>query len=219
MKIIRAGKEYFLTAEELEDAYREQKRNYQLEDAENQFNDFLRIRFADELSFANCFGFTCEDVCEPDSAYYLLGKFLDTYEKYHDCEQAENDMWQEVILNVLIENAVNVKITYDAHYVLHDVTIPVRAHKVTELYPNGYASVDDLIAAEPKYLAAAFERHGIRNGKVTFIRTIKEIRNIGTGIPPLRDWRFVQTDKRDAFMVDGKLIIADQGLHPDHTYV
>ena len=118
MNINRNGKTDALTAEELEQAYREQQHNYKLEDAKNQFCDYHRRNFAYELVFANCFGFSRKEVCDPNSMHYLLEDFVASYEKHHDCEQAENDIWQEVIRNVLIDKATNFKISYDASYTL-----------------------------------------------------------------------------------------------------
>ena len=210
MIIIRNGKKITLTPEELEQAYREQKHNYQIADAEERFNDYLRIQFGDVESFEACFGFPADDVCDPDSSFYLLEKFLAAYEKHHDCNTAENDDWHSVIRNTLVENAVNVKVTYDANYVLWDITLPGLARKVTELYPNGYASVDELIAAEPAYLAAAFERHGVCNGNVRFTRQLKKVRNVGNNAD-FRDWNFLGMGKAfDAVMQGGKLLFDDE---------
>lgn len=211
MTIIRDGKEYVLTADELEQAYREQKHNYKLADAESQFDDWHCRNFDNEESFAACFGFSGDDVCNVNSKHYLLEKFVERFERNHDCNQAENDIWQEAIRSVLVENAASfwINITYDASYDLWETSNPRRWRKITSLFPAGYSSVEELNATESEYLAKAFERHGIHNGKVAVRTTIKEIKHVGDNrFDTCLNFVKIGWD-RYGTMVDGKLVFAD----------
>lgn len=211
MFIIRNNKKIILTSDELEQAYREQKHNYLLGDAEDQFSDFISVRFKEEGSFNKCFGFSEEDVCDRDSAYYLLEKFVAAYEKHHDCNNAENDVWEETIRNILIENARNVKRTYRAEYALWDVRDPASWRKITVLYSPMYDTIEKLYAEAPAYIAASLERHGVRNGKVCISSSIKEVKTIGDDCHNgYQDTIIVQHPKQSyVTIVDGKLVFDD----------
>ena len=216
MIIKREEKEYTLTSEELYQAYWEQQHIFRLADAESQLSDFISSHFISDAQFKECFGFSRREVCDPTSSYYLLEKFLASYEKHHDCELAENDVWQECVRNILLENACNAQITYSANYSLYDPNVPGGnpSKRVTELFSPEYPSVEDIEKAENAYLAHAFERHGIRNGKVIVMTSIKEIRTVGKdqNNASFRDWLFKKAPwMRKATMVDGKLVFDEEG--------
>ena len=110
MKIIREGKEYTLTAEELEQAYRERQHIYLLSDAADQLEEFVRVHFdEDEDVFADAIGFTVEDACNEDSKHYLLEKIVAAAQNTGDCNRAENDIWQDAVKDVLFSTSVNVR--------------------------------------------------------------------------------------------------------------
>lgn len=62
MKIIRNGMEFELTPAELEQAFREQERNYKSSNAENHLREWGDREFFDEEHFAYCVGFTLDEV-------------------------------------------------------------------------------------------------------------------------------------------------------------
>lgn len=111
MDIYRNGLVFTLTDEELEQAYREQKRNYLLMDAEEQFKEYLRIHFDAifvedaDAQFLQKYGFAASDVVDKDSDHYRLDAFADEYERRYDCNDAENDIWAEIITTFLEEQA------------------------------------------------------------------------------------------------------------------
>lgn len=63
-----------------EEIYREVNHEYRIEDAKNQFEYYMRIEGVDA------------DRCKPD--YDCLASL---FEKYHDCNVAENDLWRAII--------------------------------------------------------------------------------------------------------------------------
>lgn len=111
MKINRGDKEFELTTEELEQAYRERLRQYTEEDAEVHF----LARFdgepesAEDVSdkeaenFADEYGFTVLDAVNPDSKDYIIGDLADRYEHDHDCNIDENSMWRDLIDDYLAD--------------------------------------------------------------------------------------------------------------------
>lgn len=211
MIIIRDGKKYTLTPEEMEQAFREHKHNYLLADAESQFQDFVRYYHSgDENLFAKVFGFTVEDVCDPDSSYYLLEKFVAAYEKAHDCSNAENDMWQEVVRNVLLENAVNFVENYTAEFILWEVSDPASWRKIASLY-RAYPSLDNLWEIALSRTEASLVAHGVRNGKICVSTTIKKVKIIGADTTePWQERDCVcAARKYSATITDGKLVFVD----------
>lgn len=203
MKITRNGMEFELTPAELEQAYREKKHYYLLCDADSQLMDFCNADMQGVV--ARC-GFKREDLSDPNAEHYMLEKFVAAFENHHDCEQAENDVWQEVIRNVLIANAVNYEVTYDASYDLYLLGMV----KATTLFPS-YASLEELHEAAPAYIATALERHGVCNGEVLVRTTIRKVRNIGGKGSSLKDWDFVKVCwDRQAVLMDGKLRFVEE---------
>lgn len=106
---------FHLTADELETAYREQKVNYLLEDAEKHFvEDYLGIvPEAEEGSeeeenntvitqgFLYKYGFGWEKALDRISPYYLLRRFADNFESRFDASRPESDQWLDAIFDVL----------------------------------------------------------------------------------------------------------------------
>lgn len=82
--------------------------------------------------------------------------------------------------------------------------------KATTLFPS-YASLEELHEVAPAYIAAALERHGVRNGEVVIRTTIKKVRHIGGKGSSLTDWDFVKVCwDRKAVLMDGKLRFAEK---------
>lgn len=111
-KILQTGEiEIELTAEELREAYLEEQHDNHLGDAEGQFDDFFRFSYGSFLDdtaqnlFVKKYGFTASEVKDVQSSHYLLEKFVTAYEKRHDCNDADNDIWQAVIEDLLDEYA------------------------------------------------------------------------------------------------------------------
>ena len=103
--------EFELTAEEMRKAYQEEQHNYRLCDAEAQFKDYYYRNFgpsddfAAETRFIREYGVCGDDVVNINSSHYLLERFLDTFERCHDCNNADNDAWEAAIIDTLEEYA------------------------------------------------------------------------------------------------------------------
>lgn len=213
MKIIRDGKEYTLTAEELEQAYRERQHNYLLTDATEQLEEFVRIHFdADEDVFADAVGFTMDDACNENSEHYLLEKIVAANQNTGDCNRAENDIWQDAVRAVLFAAAVNVKVSYQAVYTLCSSAPAKRGQStrvwqyLTALYPQSHETMDALEAGEHAYLEAALARHVICNEDVRIETTVSMVKALGemTNTTRVRH-PYVRYGKT----VDGKLVFVD----------
>lgn len=109
-KIVESGEiEIELGVEELEAAYREQKHDYLLSDAECQFHDFFLCRFglmcdlANHDRFVRCYGISADEVEDSGSLHYMLERFVSAFERNHDCNNADNDAWFAAIEYVLDE--------------------------------------------------------------------------------------------------------------------
>ena len=109
MKIIRNDVEIELTQEELLAAFREQDRNYLLEDAERQYKEWLDDNDWDESSPADIDGFTRKFGFAPSAPYtagnehYMLDQFVERYSNGYDCNIAENDLWRNAIDDVMAQ--------------------------------------------------------------------------------------------------------------------
>ena len=106
MDIIRNGVTYTLTADELEQAYREQERNYRIEDARFHLECFLQIRYSFtgwETAFRRESGVTVEDLTNPESQHYVLDWMADQYDDRQDCNRDENSVWEEIVQETLSE--------------------------------------------------------------------------------------------------------------------
>lgn len=107
-KILQTGEiELELTAAEAREVYLEEQRTYRLSDAEDQFKDYFYRNFgaldnADaEARFTRKFGISGIDVIDDCSGHYLVDAFVDTFERCHDCNNAENDVWEAAIIETL----------------------------------------------------------------------------------------------------------------------
>lgn len=108
--------EFQLSDNELGEAYREQQKVYLLQDAERhlEFVVFGTERSAldeeDEAAELNRFqeqnGFSYEDTTDPDSDFYILEEAVDRFQDEQDCNLPENDVWENIIRNILSELAV-----------------------------------------------------------------------------------------------------------------
>lgn len=98
-----------LGEDELEATYREQKHNYLLSDAENQFYDFFYSKFGamcediHHEKFVRTYGISADEVEDESSPHFMLERFVATFERNHDCNNADNDAWMAVIEDTLEE--------------------------------------------------------------------------------------------------------------------
>lgn len=106
------GKEYRLTADEIEAAYRYQERRYRLEDAKRQLNlfafglsDLDGVSEEDEAhykaDFQTAWGVSYEEASTPEMCEAYADKFEDSF----DCNRNENDLWEAAIAEVLASYA------------------------------------------------------------------------------------------------------------------
>lgn len=97
MNIERNGTTIELTADEVEEVYREQLKNYRKQDAARHLNDM----FGDEPEkFAQEYGVELGDLMADDG---FLDVAVERFEDDFDCNISENMMWENVITNVLAE--------------------------------------------------------------------------------------------------------------------
>lgn len=97
MNIERNGTTIELTADEVEEAYREQLKNYRKQDAARHLNDM----FGDEPEkFAQEHGVKLDDLMVDDG---FLDVAVERFEDDFDCNICENTMWENVITNILAE--------------------------------------------------------------------------------------------------------------------
>lgn len=97
MNIERNGITIELTTDEVEEAYREQLKNYRKQDAARHLNDM----FGDEPEeFAQEYGVKLDALMVDDG---FLDVAVERFEDDFDCNICENMMWENVITNVLAE--------------------------------------------------------------------------------------------------------------------
>lgn len=109
MKILRGETEIELTKWELEEAYREQEHFYRLQDACEHLENYIgtnKIGNLNKSGFYLRYGFRFDETIDPESEHYLLEEIVGWYEKWSDCNIAENDMFEEIIRQVLEEHKV-----------------------------------------------------------------------------------------------------------------
>lgn len=107
--------EFELSDSELYEAYSEKQKVFLLQDAERhlEFVVFGTERStldedaeAAELdSFLGQYGFSYTDATDPDSNFYILEEAVDRFQDEKDCNLAENDVWENIIRNILSELA------------------------------------------------------------------------------------------------------------------
>lgn len=104
MKITRNGMEIELTSGELREAFLEQQRVYQLEDARGHLNYFLfGIPYAEECTATKIlmcrekYGVEYPDLFDETSSQYILDQIVEDYNASCDCNVAENDSYEGVI--------------------------------------------------------------------------------------------------------------------------
>lgn len=61
---------------------------------------------AELSSFQEQYGFSYEDATDPDSNFYILDEAVDRFQDEQDCNLPENDVWENIIRNILSELAV-----------------------------------------------------------------------------------------------------------------
>lgn len=108
--------EFQLSDNELYDAYREQQKIFLFQDAERHLEFVVfgteREALDDEAeaaelsSFQEQYGFSYEDATDPDSNFYILDEAVDRFQDEQDCNLPENDVWENIIRNILSELAV-----------------------------------------------------------------------------------------------------------------
>lgn len=104
-----------LTAEECREAYLEEQRTYHLSKAADQFKDYFHCEYGAfdnpeaEARFLQQFGITGIDVIDENSGHYLVEEFANTFERCHDCNNADNDTWRAVIIEVLQDYSSDIK--------------------------------------------------------------------------------------------------------------
>lgn len=109
MKIVRDNRSYELTPEELEQAYREQERNYRLADAARQLADYYgqEPNEAWEAEAAEAIrrelGCSFAAACDPNGEGYLLDAILEGFADKFDCNVDENQQF-EAAIEALIES-------------------------------------------------------------------------------------------------------------------
>lgn len=102
------GKQYRMTEEEIEAAYRHQQHRYGLEDAKRQFNNlFLDCDDESKLDdlakeevqafFAQTYGLTYEQATSDE----MLGKYLQEYANHQDGSESDDVVWEDAIHEVL----------------------------------------------------------------------------------------------------------------------
>lgn len=97
MNIERNGTTIELTADEVEEAYREQLKNCRKQDAARHLNDM----FGDEPEeFAQEYGVKLDALMVDDG---FLDVAVERFEDDFDCNISENMMWENAITNVLAE--------------------------------------------------------------------------------------------------------------------
>lgn len=69
--------------------------------------DELEFQLSDnELSsFQEQYGFSYEDATNPDSNFYILEEAVDRFQDEQDCNLPENEVWENIIRNILSELA------------------------------------------------------------------------------------------------------------------
>lgn len=82
-------------AEERERIYREVSHQYHIEDAQSQVWWYLHAHGVDAD------GFNIDEVFD-------LNYLASLFEKYHDCNVAENDMWQEIINEYVRQKEIDI---------------------------------------------------------------------------------------------------------------
>lgn len=102
-----------LTEEEVYAAYREQQRMFRLGDAECQLIDYLKYdpNDADPHSMSPTAvedfvlenGYHPSELFDKSALHYALDKIVDRFFKYHDCNIAENDLFQSICEEVVEE--------------------------------------------------------------------------------------------------------------------
>ena len=107
-KILQTGEiEIELGDDELRKAYLEEQHNYRLCDAKGHFEDYFNRSFGAfdnvdaETRFIRKFGISEFSVIDDSSGYYLLEEFVNTFERCHDCDNADNDAWEAAIIETL----------------------------------------------------------------------------------------------------------------------
>lgn len=208
MKITRNGMEFELTPAELEQAFREQKHNYQRLDAEDRLREWADKEFNDEEHFATCVGFTLDEACSYDSEHFLLDHLVAAFEKHESCELDDNSVWDKQIPDVIIAHATNVSISYVASYRLVAISGSTGlARLVTRLYPPAYASLDAMKADAPVRFEAAFARDAVVDSKVKIEVTIRQRKWAGEVTDGLVHDEYLHCpsfQSLDGEMVDGK---------------
>lgn len=217
MKITRNGMEFELTPAELEQAFREQKHNYQRRDAEEHLREWANKTFSDEEHFARCVGFTLDEACSYDSEHFLLDHLVAAFEKHESCELDENSVWDEQIPDVIIAHATNVSISYVASYRLFAISDTIGLSRlVAQLYPPAYASLDAMKTDAPARFEAAFVRDAVMDSKVGIDVTIRQRKWVGEATDGLVHDEYLYCpsfQNLDGEMVDGKfrfISVADQ---------
>lgn len=99
----------------LYDAYREQQKIFLLQDADRHLELVVfgterealdeEAEAAELSSFQEQYGFSYEDATNPDSNFYILEEAVDRFQDEQDCNLPENEVWENIIRNILSELA------------------------------------------------------------------------------------------------------------------
>lgn len=181
MKITRNGMEFELTPAELEQAFREQERNYKRIGAEDHLREWADKEFYDEEHFARCVGFSLDEACDKNSEHFLLDHLVTAFEKLKCCDNDENSTWNECIPNVIIAHATNVEISYVVSYRLIAISESngLASLVATTLRPSPYLSLDAMKTDAPARLEEAFVRNAVVNSRVEIEATIRRRKQVG----------------------------------------
>lgn len=100
-----------LSPAEMLSLYGIQMNEFLVEDAERQLRDYAEYApvSAGCMDFLEEYGFSVDEAVDSSSEHFLLDSIVEQYSDAYDCGIAENDLWYNVIENVLSEHAIAMK--------------------------------------------------------------------------------------------------------------
>lgn len=212
MKITRNGMEFELTPAELEQAFREQERNYRRNDAESHLCEWADEGFY-EGEFEDCVGFSLEAACDETSEHFLLDHLVDAFDKKKDCNNDENSTWDVCVPEVVVAHATNVQFAYPADFKLSVISPDTGEKRLINhfMYPGDFYSLDALneflVHDASAYFEAVFAKAAIVNGKVEIKVKVRKRKQVGAPHHDLFSEEYIQVphlQKLEAEMFHGK---------------
>ena len=212
MKIIRNGMEFALTSAELEQAFREQQRNYRRNDAESHLREWADENFY-EGEFEDCVGFSLEEACAETSEHFLLDHLVDAFDKKKDCNNDENSTWENCVQEVVIAYATNVQFVYPASVKLVTYSPDMGEKRLV----SNFVLLDDFYSLDAlneyfvhdalAHFEALLAKVEIVNGKVEIKVNVRKRKQVGEPHHDLFSEEYIQVphlQKLEAEMVNGK---------------